>query len=360
MLAAAVEFCVVNELLLMNQMVGKPGKAEILEMANFSPDQTKHRYLIYTCRLTQYCGGLSDRLRGIAYAFLLAVITRRRFGVHMELPTCELSSMLEVNHLDWRVNITSLDESNLTSQVYNRVNNVSIRKEFMTIDFNTYFDKDIVYYTSNQILFRELFANPHHLADLGWLTKVPQGEIFRQILNTLFKLAPSLQSEVDNITDQAHRRHGGGMLVAAQLRCGRNPSIPKDTQVRLVPEDLQVIWKFLKSYLANPAASFFIASDSEEVVREAKSKFRERLLESSGPIVHVAYSKNSDDVCSGMRRVLVDIHVLAASDVLLVTRSGIGDLASHLRGFDKGGLYCFRPHDARVTALNITVNWLCR
>ena len=45
------------------------------------------RTLTWQCSVYDYCGGLGDRIRGVAYALLLAVFSRRRLVVFWEAPT---------------------------------------------------------------------------------------------------------------------------------------------------------------------------------------------------------------------------------------------------------------------------------
>ena len=47
-----------------------------------------------------------------------------------------------------------------------------------------------------------------------------------------------------------------------------------------------------------------------------------------------------DKDCTGFRKVLMDFYVLSKCDILLVTGSGFGRLASYLR-LDQSELYCF-------------------
>lgn len=45
------------------------------------------RTLTWKCTVYDYCGGLGDRIRGVAYALLLAMFSRRRLVIFWEHPT---------------------------------------------------------------------------------------------------------------------------------------------------------------------------------------------------------------------------------------------------------------------------------
>ena len=53
------------------------------------------RVLVWKCSTLDYCGGLSDRMKGIAYALLLSLFSRRRLIVHWD------DTYVEPNLIDW-------------------------------------------------------------------------------------------------------------------------------------------------------------------------------------------------------------------------------------------------------------------
>ena len=75
----------------------------LAEYATFHRTTSNARKLIWTCgRREGTCGGLLDRLRGIALTFLLAVFTRRRLLLYWGTPNGE-QIYLKPNFIDWRV-----------------------------------------------------------------------------------------------------------------------------------------------------------------------------------------------------------------------------------------------------------------
>ena len=58
------------------------------------------RKLIWKCGLGDLCGGLVDRLRGIAFTLLLAVLSRRKLLLYWEMPNGE-QIYLKPNAINW-------------------------------------------------------------------------------------------------------------------------------------------------------------------------------------------------------------------------------------------------------------------
>ncbi|KAK7094145.1 uncharacterized protein [Littorina saxatilis] len=315
--------------------------------------------LIYHCPIEVKCGGLADRLKGCVLGYLLAYVTGRQFRILMPLPGCKLSDMLEENSISWRMTKEDdpkfLDDEN-KRLIYTRMNaNSRFHDELTAVNYREYFGgADVVYFRTNVERFKWLFSNPHHAKDLQPFYSPHNSVIYRNILNQLFNLAPPLQAQVNAALNKGRTSDNTGrppLLVCAQIRTGRNPSMPKDSTIRVTSLLLPKIWDFMKKeasgFSKQSAVSFFVSSDSEQILEEARKVFGKDLLQVGGRIVHVDQPLAQDDVCPGMRRVLVDMHVLTSCHVLLLTRSGVGDLAADLRGTEQG-LYCLNLHTLRI------------
>jgi hypothetical protein len=57
------------------------------------------RTLTWQCSVNDYCGGLGDRIRGVVYALLLAIFSRRRLVVYWDTPS--EGQYLHPHMLDW-------------------------------------------------------------------------------------------------------------------------------------------------------------------------------------------------------------------------------------------------------------------
>ncbi len=64
-------------------------------------DPTPQKTLVWWCSSYEYCGGLGERLQGITYSLILAMITRRRFLIVWGDSNSE-SAFLHPHLIDWR------------------------------------------------------------------------------------------------------------------------------------------------------------------------------------------------------------------------------------------------------------------
>lgn len=71
----------------------------LLDYANYHNLVRNSRTLTWQCTVYDYCGGLGDRIRGVAYALLLAIFSRRRLVVFWEAPT--EGQYLHPHMIDW-------------------------------------------------------------------------------------------------------------------------------------------------------------------------------------------------------------------------------------------------------------------
>lgn len=71
----------------------------LLDYANYHNIVRNSRTLTWQCTVYDYCGGLGDRIRGVAYALLLAIFSRRRLVVFWESPT--EGQYLQPHMMDW-------------------------------------------------------------------------------------------------------------------------------------------------------------------------------------------------------------------------------------------------------------------
>lgn len=77
--------------------------------------KVRKKYLIYHC-IRGGCGGFGDRQKGIVSVFLLANITKRKFGLIFSKP-CDIRQYLYPNEIQW--DIPSNEYANLTKKNFN-------------------------------------------------------------------------------------------------------------------------------------------------------------------------------------------------------------------------------------------------
>lgn len=72
------------------------------------------RVLIWQCSTLDYCGGLTDRMKGITYSLLLAIFSRRRLIINWD------DTFLEPNLIDWTDDLVYEILKNVTNESTNR------------------------------------------------------------------------------------------------------------------------------------------------------------------------------------------------------------------------------------------------
>ncbi|XP_041376186.1 uncharacterized protein LOC121388758 isoform X2 [Gigantopelta aegis] len=296
------------------------------------------RYMIYECTGDSYCGGWADRLKGIAMAYLISVMTKRRFGIHITSPRCNITDFLEPNHVDWVVDVDMIND--LPSDRFNHVDRSTFLDHASTANFSSILKEDVIFYKGNYEFITALQRNPNHRSELLWTKGRTVDEVFSAILKVLFKLNKKLDTLIREFLQRVRPDKRKSKLVCAQIRMGRNPTIPRDTEVRNTPEGVEAVWKFVRNNLICEHCKFFLSTDSEHIHLKAKSEFPDQIVDIPGEINHIERGSKHGNSCEAMAKVVIDQHVLAHCDSLIISQSGFGIIAAYLRG-EKENLYCF-------------------
>ncbi|KAH9513158.1 hypothetical protein Btru_036017 [Bulinus truncatus] len=127
-------------------------------------------------------------------------------------------------------------------------------------------------------------------------------------------------------------------MVCAHIRLGHSKTMPFENNVRNKVGDEQVVWEFLKPYVAK-GHHVYVASDSEDVRQTAKKLFGYRVHISTVPIVHIASVQEGQDKILGFRLTLMEQLLLATScSVLMVSYSGFSMKAAQFRDIVQPGI----------------------
>ena len=203
-------------------------------------------------------------------------------------------------------------------------------------------NKPFYYFLGN--LFYELGyqCSVVHSETLKWMKNLTAGEIRAALFKRLFKLSSYLRQRLDdiltnNLPTDKHK------LICAHMRMGINPSNPYDSEKRQNDQNLLKMWEFLGQQSTQSWHKVFVASDADHVVQAARNQtFGGRLVSVDGPVLHVDRTRHvsGSEQCAGLERLLLEEHLLMTCDVLVVSHSGIGHNAAHIRGTDRG-LFCW-------------------
>lgn len=309
--------------------------------------------LVYSCHST--CYGWGDRLRGITSAYVLALLSRRRFMIDMEHP-CSISHVLQPNIINWRYRKPT--PSRLLNRTKLTINTMplwpkSIRQNMADLiqseDFVSLWSKyDDIHITTNGVYITDALQNAHINASwlLGTLPaeKATQQSLFPLLFELLFKPTPIVYQGVDSILRRKYQQ-----LTCLHIRLGRNPSNPHDIQFPHRINMTAVMLSFLAKnlFLVNPNRTLlFIASDSEQVIKAVSKKYPKIFLKVPGPIIHIDNHNNRSaaairTLCAGLMKVLIEFYTLGECQYSLLSRSGYSLWANKRRLNPDEYLYIF-------------------
>ncbi|KAK3088418.1 hypothetical protein FSP39_018933 [Pinctada imbricata] len=173
-------------------------------------------YIVYRCK-KMGCGGMADRLRGMINVYLLSLLTGRKFGIIHSTP-CKLTEYLQPNTLDWTIDEKSLEGK--SSENHNFLE----KKKLPSNDMATYFKKEVVYIVSNADMTNYIRRDKGVPKILPWLNQLTTADIYKFVLDRLFKPSDMMKQEIDKFQAEV----GNRKLICAHYRMGKNPSMPYD------------------------------------------------------------------------------------------------------------------------------------
>ena len=331
----------------------------LAEYAAFHSEVSDARQLIWKCDYAEgFCGGLADRLRGIAYTLLLAVFSRRRLLLYWGMPNGE-HIFLKPNLINW---VT--DESSTENAIYfdlkNTMSNPNIPSAMKAIGGNL----TKVAISSNLELeaVRKQIFKPQWLLDgmkrtgLDVITNKDINEIFGIAFRYLFQIGRDLSLIVNSA------KHLLGLhkdkYVAVHVRAGFVGSAhPEGRATKILSTRKQ--WEQMLLCAVNMAntnvgsnSPIFLATDSNMVKDLAARKYGTRYKTLNVSLAHPDFlDKNSGpniEAIEGLLSTWVDFFLLAQSYVQVkagsdwIYGSGFAVGASQL---------CGLPRDHRIDGL---------
>ncbi|KAK6174406.1 hypothetical protein SNE40_017690 [Patella caerulea] len=295
------------------------------------------KYVFYVCDGGNLCGGFGDRQKGIVAAYLISLMMERKFGVWLTKP-CNLNTMLDSSTVKWNINPDTLKDRSSKRIIAIDGYSGRLREKLKTMDLNKEYKEDVLYFSLNLEFVRFIKENKLYKKQLGWMDQLSVSEVYKIVWERLFRLKPELQKQLEPFQQLKTK---GLKLVGAQIRMGRNPSVPSDSEVRNNIANIQILWNFYKKFNDSSKYRIFITTDSENVRQKAKQLFPGVFMDIAGKIVHVERSRGSD-VCEGFKKVILDQVVLSLCDVLVVSKSGFGRIGAFFRQ-NENSLYCLKP-----------------
>ena len=268
----------------------------------------------------------------------------------MLTPPCDILHYVSPNRVSWSMPHSfhkDFAQNTGDFQIINMVDNETFYHNIWQMNFTRSMIKETVkyvYFQSNLDHIEGIRRNRLYPDELSWMSRHRSDQIYSALYRKLFKLSPRLRSRMDDfmkrfVPTAKHR------LICAQLRMGKNPTIPMDKVERLQSSHLSLALEFLLNQSSSSRDRVFVMTDSEcvaSLLSLRNQSFGHRFVHSGGPIVHIERHRDSrglGDMCQGWEKVIFDQHVLIQCHVLLISWSGIGRMAARIRGSEEG-LYC--------------------
>ncbi|XP_052834008.1 uncharacterized protein LOC106881636 isoform X2 [Octopus bimaculoides] len=306
------------------QAVLQKNATDVKDKAMMIPKRT--RYLIYRCTGgvgAVFCSGWGNRLIGIQSTYFLAKATERTFGIIMTHP-CALTEIFTPNEYNWDFSLSMFQ--NMSSIYLSLRDKKDFTYGLTTLDFNAKYPQDVVYIVTNHNYLSQLQSNKLYK------DKVPSksnGALFTKVYQSLFKLRPSVQEELDSFLRKA-KPNPKTNLTCAQIRVGKNPSVRWDSRGTMSDKSLNKIWEFLNETQTD--SNIFVTTDSEKVRQLAKTYYGKRIFDTEGPIMHLDKPYGVRKLCGGLRKLILDQYILVICDKLIVSPSSFTRMPLMMRG----------------------------
>ncbi|ESP01016.1 hypothetical protein LOTGIDRAFT_172851 [Lottia gigantea] len=278
------------------------------------------KFLMYLCDGRKLCGGLSDRQRGIAYAFMVALQLDRKFGIIMSTP-CDIRQFFIPNKYNWII-----AESALVGKSQKIIK--FMHRGIYDLSNET---AEVIYLKSSTLLYCDVYRQIEHKLPPYLKGGTTRTQIFKLIWESLMK--PS-RHVINRLKTIALREN----MTCAHVRIGQSENLPNDASKNNIT-NVPKLWEFMDKL--DTANKIFIATDNIEVRNTARRRFGKRYFDSEGKILHIDRQKGMDADCLGFETAVVDQIILSKCKVLIVSKSGFSELAASIRN-DPKELYKFQ------------------
>ncbi|XP_076467537.1 uncharacterized protein LOC143298553 isoform X1 [Babylonia areolata] len=290
------------------------------------------KYLIYVCHRRPYCGGWSDRQRGLISVFMAALVTDRRFGIIMDNP-CNVTHFYEPVGVNW--NIPAAELINKTSiEINDMGSKAGVSNVLRTEDFNERYPQDVVYIKTNSNGYPGAISHSERYAKKmpDWAKSKSGAVLFANIWKRMMRPSPFLQHRLNDYLRSIGYEKRTQPLLCCHVRVARSETIKNDGPSRLNVSDVTILWKFFRPYVQN-GSKVFVATDNYEVRNSSRQWFGRNASDSGGNIIHIDRHRGGrDDACGGFGFAVLDQLILSKCDLLVVTNSGFGMRAAFIRG----------------------------
>ncbi len=333
------------------------------------------KFLIFTLKCDMFVcvkeatGGHADRLKGISFAYMWAIMTNRTFLIHIDKP-CHLENYLQPNRLNWNENtmdiIDRIGRKNMSSVLVEMYQPVFGRKRIAGFGkksektgyqvlllengrlvngtlLNDLFEyknsTDVILFKSNSFIGKVFSDNEVYHKRLKQLGMDPFDcglpNLFKGIYDALFKLAPRLQIQYDAFIKQA-KPNANTKLVCAQIRTGGKTENFQDIDIKesTINKRTKALLNFIKNNITAVLNNYkiFVTTDRKTIEDETIDFFgKATVVTTFGELTHVELDtslivKNKSVDCTRFDRSYLDFHLLQDCDLGVISPSGYGRL----------------------------------
>eukprot|EP00667_Euglena_gracilis_P012596 EG_transcript_12942 len=270
----------------------------------------KEGLLVWSCPPERRCGGYGDRMKGIASAFLLALLTRRQFGIFHTDPV-ELREVLRPTaHVAW--------------DVYPKARAYPVQIK----DRPPRAGKDVVskmpptvWLETNQDLVEYLQSLPAYAAAL---TRMGLAEgcvdlscVYGCLFNTLFDVGEGLQSTVASMLEEHPQ------FVSVQIRTGGGEVSGWSDPMRTSHYVVNRMWDAVDDWTKHHClqCDIFLTTDSATHQKLALQRYGKRLFFVKGDITHSDRS-SQQKAALGFPKVVLDNLMIGFAVHGVISNSG--------------------------------------
>jgi len=306
-------------------------------------------YLVYTC--DKKCGGLADRQKGMVGAYLLALLTDRKFVIDMTYP-CEMEQFWIPNEYNWlecKEYALSVPDNEVEEFRWFG----KIQRKFMN-NMNPYtvFQKKVVKLEINWYVYayiQKTLLKKKNVPELQWLVGATGEEIMTKMLKYLFRTVDRSNEEIRNFYAQ-HVQHR--QLVCGHIRYGMNHTDANFDRTRKGRANSSIILSYIKEHYSDTSKyTVYIAADLD-VIRAQAAKELPNYVNFNKTIVHVdKLGLSHDEGCEGFYFAVLEQDVLSMCDVLIISKSAYSQMAVYRRE-KEGNLYYYKVETKEVVPID--------
>lgn len=309
-----------------------------------------------TYKCVKACWGWNDRVRGMICLYVISILTGRRFYINHSYP-CDLGYFVDLSNQTWVGKMPPGKQQRWKDDGPDG----AARKRFVELTNieEVLNNTQHVQVTTNINCVDPLLKNPIYSRQLSQLTTQATAQnvtLFSMLFNKLFNFGSGLEKAKGNFLSEVKKGHGS-LLVCAHVRIGDSSTMRHKVRSWGI-KAVQELWRFLHTFQKNNHTKFFIATDSEEVRKDAKIQFGKHHIDNPGHIMHVDRVKHGSTDCDGMQKAILDHICLTYCDVLVVTLHGwYGRSAACLRNTLRDLYLLNGTSISRITEQNYTATF---